>query len=130
VKRKDLHMLKQRVAAAQKIATDLHAAEDAIDQAIIKLAQLASTLPIARIETNMSAVVGQDAVSKVTQAVAAAGQVRQMVTDAHAALSETQRQVGLGERMFGAGMDKPRGQAVPSEAPIANDAVVRLRNVA
>lgn len=123
-------MLKQRVAAAQKIATDLHAAEDAIDQAIIKLAQLASTLPIARIETNMSAVVGQDAVSKVTQAVAAAGQVRQMVTDAHAALSETQRQVGLGERMFGAGMDKPRGQTVPSEAPIANDAVVRLRNVA
>ncbi|MEQ1766358.1 MAG: hypothetical protein ABL859_02925 [Methylotenera sp.] len=123
-------MLKQRVAAAQKIATDLHAAEDAIDQAIIKLAQLASTLPIARIETNMSAVVGQDAVSKVTQAVAAAGQVRQMVTDAHAALSETQRQVGLGERMFGAGMDKPRGQVVPSDAPIANDAVVRLRNVA
>jgi dGTP triphosphohydrolase len=123
-------MLKQRVAAAHKIATDLHAAEDAIDQAIIKLAQLASTLPIARIETNMSAVVGQDAVSKVTQAVAAAGQVRQMVTDAHAALSETQREVGLGARMFGAGTHKPRENGLHSTGLVANEDVHGLRNVA
>ena len=123
-------MLKQRAAAAQKIATELHEAEEAIDQAIIKLAQLAGTLPLARFETNMSAIVGQDAVTKVTQAVAAAGQVRQMVTEAHAALSVTQRQVGLGERMFGAGMDKPRAHSLSSESPIANDAAIRLRNVA
>jgi dGTP triphosphohydrolase len=114
-------MLKQRVKAAEKIATELHEAEDAVDQAIIKLAKLAGTLPIARFETNMSAIVGQDAVSKVTQAVAAAGQVRQMIADAHQSLSETQRQVGLGARMFGAGTEKPKGQSIIADRVAANE---------
>jgi hypothetical protein len=122
-------MLKERVAAARKIASELHEAEEAIDQAIIKLARLAGTLPVARFETNMSAIVGQDAVSKVTQAVAAAGQVRQMVTDAHEALSDTQRQVGLGARMFGAGTEKPRGQC-DIGPEVANEVVHQLRHVA
>ena len=114
-------MLKQRVLAAEKIAMELHEAEDAVDQAIIKLARLAGTLPVARFQTNMSAIVGQDAVSKVTQAVAAAGQVRQMVADAHQALSETQRQVGLGARMFGAGTEKPKGHAIIAVRTAANE---------
>jgi dGTP triphosphohydrolase len=123
-------MLKQRVAAAQKIATELHEAEEAIDNAIIKLAQLAGTLPVARMETNMSAIVGQEAVAKVTKAVAAAGQVRQMVSEAHEALSETQRQVGLATRMFGAGTHKPRGQNGLTQADGADDMVVHLKTVA
>ena len=89
-------MLKERVAAAKRITTDLHDAEKAIDEAIIKIAKLAVTLPTARFDTNMSAIVGQDAVGKVTQAVAAAGTVRQMLAEAHVALSETQKQVGAG----------------------------------
>lgn len=100
-------MLKERLVAAERIAAELHDAENAIDQAIVKIAKLAATLPIARIDTNMSAIVGQEAVAKVTQAVAAAGQVRQMITEAHHALGETQKQVGLGTRMFGAGVNKP-----------------------
>jgi hypothetical protein len=123
-------MLKQRVVAAERIAAELHEAEDAIDQAIIKLAKLAGTLPVARFETNMSAIVGQDAVTKVTQAIATAGQVRQMVTEAHHALSETQRQVGLGARMFGAGTEKPKGQSVTSDRDAANETVLRPRAVA
>ncbi|MGL5838410.1 MAG: hypothetical protein ACRCY3_07915 [Sphingorhabdus sp.] len=115
-------MLKERVNAAQKIATDLHAAENAIDDAIVKIAKLAGTLPTARIETRMSAIVGQDAVAKVTEAVAAAGQVRQMLTDAHYALSNTQKQVGLGARMFGAGMDKPKLHANAIKPTNQNDA--------
>jgi hypothetical protein len=107
-----MEMLKERVSAAQRIAADLHAAENAIDDAIVKIAKLAVTLPTSRIETRMSAIVGQDAVAKVTEAVAAAGQVRQMLTEAHHALSETQKQVGLGARMFGAGVEKPKGQAL------------------
>ena len=104
---RELEMLKERLVAAERIAAELHDAENAIDQAIVKIAKLAATLPIARIDTNMSAIVGQEAVAKVTQAVAAAGQVRQMMTDAHYALGETQKQVGLGTRMFGAGLNKP-----------------------
>ena len=58
-------MLNERVSAAKKIAADLHHAEDAIDEAMIRIAQLAATLPTARRETNMSAIVGQTAMSKV-----------------------------------------------------------------
>lgn len=126
----DRIMLKNRIVAAERIAAELHDAEDAIDQAIIKIAKLAGTLPVARFETNMSAIIGQDAVSKVTQAVAAAGQVRQMMTDAHHALSETQRQVGLGARMFGAGTDKPRGQSISAKNSAANEVVPVVRNAA
>jgi hypothetical protein len=110
-------MLKDRIKAAQRIAADLHEAENAIDDAIIKIARLAATLPVARFETRMSAMVGQDAVTKVTQAVAAAGNVRQMITDAHYALGETQKQVGLGTRMFGAGLPKPPSGSIAVPMP-------------
>ncbi|MEW6576452.1 MAG: hypothetical protein AB1408_08895 [Pseudomonadota bacterium] len=110
-------MLKDRIAAAQRITTELHEAEFAIDEAIVKLARLAATLPAARIETRMSAIVGQEAVAKVTQAVAAAGHVRQMIAEAHEALGETQKQVGLGARMFGAGLNKPPAASHNVPAP-------------
>lgn len=119
-------MLKVRIEAAQRIAADLHQAENAIDDAIVKIAKLAATLPIARIETNMSAIVGQDAVAKVTQAVAAAGSVRQMLADAHVALGETQKQVGLGARMFGAGMNKPPAASANVPAPLNQNDIAEL----
>jgi hypothetical protein len=101
-------MLNQRIAVGRRIAADLHSAENAIDVAIVKIAQLSATLPTSRLETRMSAIVGQEAIANVTAALAAAGHVRQMLTDAHSALSETQKQVGLGTQMFGDGMNKPR----------------------
>ena len=107
-------MLNERVSAAKKIASDLHQAEDAIDEAMIRIAQLAATLPTARRDTNMSAIVGQTAMSKVANALAAAGEVRQLLTDAHLALTVTQKEVGLGTRMFGAGV-KPAAAKLRDE---------------
>lgn len=107
-------MLNERVSAARKIASELHQAEDAIDEAMICIARLAATLPTARRATNMSAIVGQAAVAKVAHALAAAGEVRQLLTDAHLALSVTQKEVGLGTRMFGAGV-KPASAALAGE---------------
>ena len=46
-------MLNERVSAAKKIASDLHQAEDAIDEAMIRIAQLAATLPTARREQGL-----------------------------------------------------------------------------
>ena len=108
-------MLNERLSAARKIASDLHQAEDAIDETMIRIAQLAAALPAARRDTNMSAIVGQEAMAKVANALAAAGEVRQLLTDAHLALTATQKQVGLGTRMFGAGV-KP-----PASASLAED---------
>jgi hypothetical protein len=81
---------------------------------MIRIAQLAATLPTARRETNMSAIVGQAAMSKVANALAAAGEVRQLLTDAHLALTVTQKEVGLGTRMFGAGVK-------PAEAKLVDE---------
>lgn len=97
-------MLNQRLSGAKKIASELHQAEDAIDEVMIRIANLAATLPAVRRDTNMSAIVGQEAMSKVAHALAAAGDVRQLLTDAHLALTVTQKEVGLGARMFGAGV--------------------------
>ncbi|MGH6649506.1 MAG: hypothetical protein ACREB7_00100 [Sphingopyxis sp.] len=97
-------MLNQRLSGAKKIASELHQAEDAIDEVMIRIANLAATLPTVRRDTNMSAIVGQEAMAKVAHALAAAGEVRQLLTDAHLALTVTQKQVGLGTRMFGAGV--------------------------
>jgi hypothetical protein len=105
-------MLNERVSAAKKIAAELHLAEDAIDETMIRIAQLAATLPAARRDTNMSAIVGQEALAKVAHALAAAGEVRQLLTDAHQALTVTQQQVGLGARMFGAGVKPPASAAL------------------
>ena len=102
-------MLNERVSAAKKIALELHQAEDAIDEAMISIARLAATLPTARRDTNMSAIVGQAAMGKVAHALAAVGEVRQLLTDAHLALTVTQKEVGLGTRMFGAGVKPPSG---------------------
>ena len=106
-------MLNQRLSGAKKIASELHQAEDAIDEVMIRIANLAATLPTVRRDTNMSAIVGQEAMAKVAHALAAAGEVRQLLTDAHVALSVTQKQVGLGTRMFGAGVK-------PAEASLDN----------
>lgn len=110
-------MLNERLSAAKKIASELHHAEDAIDEAMIRIAHLAAALPAARRDTNMSAIVGQEAVAKVAHALAAAGEVRQLLTDAHIALTATQKQVGLGTRMFGAGVKPPAG----SNGSLADD---------
>ncbi|MGB3844787.1 hypothetical protein EAO27_10820 [Sphingopyxis sp. YF1] len=116
-------MLNERVSAAKKIASELHHAEDAIDETMIRIAQLAATLPTVRRDINMSAIVGQEAMAKVANALAAAGEVRQLLTDAHLALTATQKQVGLGTRMFGAGVKPPAASLVEQGS---NDGADRL----
>jgi hypothetical protein len=113
-------MLNERLSAAKKIASELHQAEDAIDETMIRIAQLAASLPTARRDINMSAIVGQEAMSKVAHALAAAGEVRQLLTDAHISLTATQKQIGLGTRMFGAGVKPPASASLVEDG--SNDA--------
>lgn len=117
-------MLNERVSGAKRIASELHEAEDSIDETMIRIARLAATLPTVRRDTNMSAIVGQEAMGKVAHALAAAGEVRQLLTDAHLALTATQKQVGLGTRMFGAGVKPPQASSLVEQG--SNDAVERL----
>ena len=94
-------MLKDRRAAAMKVAESLFAAEDAIDQALARAAELNSTLVAARTEAKLSAIVGQDAFDGAAAAFAALARARADIVETHKRLSETKVQVGLREVSIG-----------------------------
>jgi len=106
-------MLKQRRHIADQVAASLFAAEAAIDAALAKTAQLTGTLPAMRADAGLSALIGQDAVERATEAVAALAQARRAIVETHKELSVAQRQIGLGAVMYGDGEVKPPALAAP-----------------
>ncbi|HEX9947296.1 MAG TPA: hypothetical protein VGA98_07135 [Allosphingosinicella sp.] len=94
-------MLKARRDAAMKVADSLFAAEEAIDIALAKVAELNGTLVTARGEAKLSAIVGQDAFDTAASVFAALARARCDIVETHKRLSETQVQIGLGAIAFG-----------------------------
>lgn len=93
----------KKIAVVRTVAGKLHAAEEAIDNAIIKLAELSGELPTARLEAGLSATVCQDAFDGIAQALLALTQSRRQTVEAHAALYNTQCDMGLGAHAMGDG---------------------------
>lgn len=100
-------MLKQRRMVAEQIAGALFEAEAAIDAALSKTAQLTGVMPALRQQAGLSALVGQDAVERATQAISALAEARRAIVETHKELSVAQGQVGLGAVMIDSGGDKP-----------------------
>jgi hypothetical protein len=94
-------MLKERRMVAEQIAASLFEAEAAIDAALAKTAQLTGVMPALRQKAGLSAIVGQDAVERATQAVMALAEARRAIVETHKELSNAQEQVGLGAVMVG-----------------------------
>jgi hypothetical protein len=109
------NMLKARRDAAMKVVQSLYAAEDAIDAALARAAELNSTLVTARCEAGFSALVGHDAFEVAASAFAALARARCDIVEAHKRLSETKIQVGLRTVAIGDGVPKPNetGSAEP-----------------
>lgn len=101
-------MLKQRKAAAEQLAARLFETEFAMDEAIIKMAELVSFMPVARNKANLSAVVGQDAIVQASQALAAFVEARGHLVETHKRLGEARDQIGLREMALGTNNDKPQ----------------------
>ncbi|HYG48472.1 MAG TPA: hypothetical protein VD846_11100 [Allosphingosinicella sp.] len=108
-------MLKARRDAAVKVVQSLYAAEDAIDAAFARTAELNSTIVTARREAGFSALIGQEAIEMAASAFAALAQARSDIVEAHKKLSETKVQVGLRTVAIGDGVPKPQvaGSAEP-----------------
>ena len=100
-------MLKQRRMVAEQIAGALYEAEAAIDLAISKTATLTGAMPALRADCGASALIGQDAIARASQAIMALAQARQAIVDTHKELSIAKEQVGLGAIMVDTGGDKP-----------------------
>lgn len=107
-------MLKDRRNAAIKVAESLIAAEEAIDVALARAAELNSNMITARTDANLSALVGQEAFEVSAAAFAALARARCDIVETHKRLSETKIQVGLRTLAIGDLRPKPaeeRGDA-------------------
>ena len=105
-------MLKQRRMVAEQIAAALFEAEAAIDAAISKTATLTGVMPSLRREAGASALIGQDAVERASQAIMALADARRAIVETHKELSIAQAQIGLGAVSFDpGGGEKPAPSA-------------------
>lgn len=104
-------MFKARREAAMKVAESLFAAEDAIDAALARVAELNGTLVGARNDAQLSAIVGHDAFEGAASTFAALMRARGDIVETHKRLSETKIQVGLRAVAIGDQGKPPSGQA-------------------
>jgi hypothetical protein len=88
-------MLKIRLEAAKEVANCLFAAEEAIDIAIARAAELASAMPIARAKAKLSTVVGHGALDQAAKSFAMLIQAREAIIATHHDLAETKDLIGL-----------------------------------
>ena len=101
-------MLKQRRMVAEQIAGALFEAEAAIDAALAKTAALTGVMPALRQQAGASALIGQDAVERASQAIMALAEARRAIVETHKELSVVQTQIGLGAvKLEGEGGEKP-----------------------
>jgi len=89
-------MLKQRRMVAEQVAAALYEAEAAIDMALGKTAALTGMMPTMRKDAGASALIGQDALERASQAIAALADARRAIVETHKELSIVQTQIGLG----------------------------------
>ncbi len=120
--------MKRRLVAHQ-VADQLFAAEAAIDGALSAVAALTAMLPTARIDANLSAVVGQNVIDRSTETIAALAQARRSIVETHRELHDVQHQIGLGAVALG-GIDKPEENAPRPSGRLRVAATVRGREAA
>lgn len=100
-------MLNDRRTAALKVAESLFAAEEAIDNALARAAELNGNMVTARNDARVSALVGQDAFEVSAAAFAALARARCDIVETHKRLSETKIQMGLRTVAWGDELPKP-----------------------
>lgn len=94
-------MRTQRINAARKVAGHLYAAERAIDIAATRVAELSAAMPMARLDANLSAMIGQDAFASSADALALIAKVREHIVVTHERLRTAGDQIGLEAISFG-----------------------------
>lgn len=99
-------MFEQRRHAAQEVADRLIAAEIAIDVALTRTAELVGYMPTARLNANVAAEVGQNAIERSAAAFTSLISARREIVQAHGELAETKDRIGLRTLAIGGLMPK------------------------
>lgn len=100
-------MPRLRREVATRVAESLYETEAALDAALAKASSFLGMMPMARQDARLSACTGQEAIDHAAAAIARLSEARRELVEAHRALAEVQKSMGLGEVAFGSFIDKP-----------------------
>ncbi len=100
-------ILKRR-EVGQDVANRLFAAEQAIDIAIARCAELTGFIPAARLDAGLACEVGQEALEYAAESFSALVKARANIIASHKELNTAKDQIGLrGVTSWGGGVGKP-----------------------
>ncbi|MBW8880009.1 MAG: hypothetical protein JF615_00910 [Asticcacaulis sp.] len=88
-------------------ADELFKAENAIDLALHQSATLIGELTRMRMESKLSAIIGQDAMDTAVQAMQKLAEARRAIVETHGHLNEVKVQIGCGAVATGGDQQKP-----------------------
>ncbi|WP_068093629.1 hypothetical protein [Novosphingobium rosa] len=94
-------MRAQRQAIAHSVAARLFAAEEAIDLALARIAELNAALPLARLDARLAASIGQDAILTSASAMVLVAETRDKIVATHVNLKKASDDIGLAEVSYG-----------------------------
>lgn len=94
-------MRAQRQTIAHNVAQRLFAAEEAIDLALARIAELNAALPLARLDARLAASIGQDAITSSASAMVLVAETREKIVTTHANLKRASDDIGLAEVSYG-----------------------------
>jgi spore cortex formation protein SpoVR/YcgB (stage V sporulation) len=105
-----------KVFVAQRVANKLFATEDKLDAALAEAAQLMNEMIAARDELNFSRSLGDEAVTKLLDAMKAMGEARTNMVSMHADLYEAKLRLGIRTKMNGELTVTQRAEQEPTVA--------------
>jgi hypothetical protein len=111
-----MFMHNKRLNAARDVAARLFAAEQAIDIAVTRIAELNAAMPAARLEANLSAIVGHAAFESGADALTFVTKAREQIITTHHRLRDAGDQIGLRTVSFGDSI-KPPSASASGETP-------------
>jgi len=104
----------KRVDMVRSGTKQLITAENAVESALCEVATLASTLGRMRLESDMSLMYGQDAMSALVESITLLSNARGAMIKAHGALNDVKVQMGCRTVMEGDAPTKPSSDPAPS----------------
>ena len=111
----------KRVDMVRNGTKQLITAENAVENALCEVAALASTLGRMRLESDMSMVYGQDAMSALVESISLLSNARGAMIKAHGALNDVKSQMGCRTVMEGDTPNKPpASEASPGLTVVAS----------
>lgn len=105
----------KRIEMVRHGAQQLTVAENAVEMALVEVSTLLSQLGRMRLDSNLSPVLGQEAIATLVESVTLLSNARGKMVDAHEHLNGVKTQIGCGAVAAGT-LDKGEDKPVPHVA--------------